>query len=196
MARFFAALVLALMGLQAEAFVAPRALKALSPLSALKMPSYDLAKDKNLDLVFQRNKDYVEKVTKDDPGFFKNFGNGQAPQILWIGCADSRVPETQLMGLDVGDVFVTRNVANVVSHMDNSMMSVLQYAVEALKVKHIIVCGHYKCGGVVASTQNVDHTPPLSQWVRNIRETQRLHADELRVSQRLEVIWFSLILIL
>jgi len=149
---------------------------------AMRMPgalSVDLSKDLELNTIFAGNANWIADCTDGDPEFFSRFSQGQTPQILWIGCSDSRVPANRLMGLDMGDVFVTRNVANVVSHMDTSLMSVLQYAVEALKVPHIVVCGHYECGGVKASSTQTDHTPPLSVWLRNIRDVQRIYADEL-----------------
>lgn len=149
---------------------------------SMRMPgalSVDLSKDTKLDAIFAGNADWIKERTDDDPDYFTRFAKGQTPQILWIGCSDSRVPANRLMGLDMGDVFVTRNVANVVSHMDSSMMAVLQFAVEALKVPHIVVCGHYECGGVKASSTKTDHKPPLSTWLRNIRDVQRIYADEL-----------------
>jgi len=98
---------------------------------------------------------------------------------LIAGCADARVPANEIMGLDAGEVFVLRNVANLVVNTDFNLMSALQYAVNVLKVSHIIVCGHYDCGGVRASTKNVDHIAPLENWLRNIRDVYRLHRKEL-----------------
>src|SRR5829696_2293669 len=101
-----------------------------------------------------KNRAWADEMTRQDPGFFSNLSRQQAPQYLWIGCADSRVPANQIIGLLPGEVFVHRNVANIVIHTDLNCLSVLQYAVEVLQVKHIIVCGHYGCGGVKAAMQN------------------------------------------
>jgi len=139
----------------------------------------DIKADKSLDTVFKNNRAWVEKSVEADANYFSRFREGQNPQILWVGCSDARVPANRLMGLDVGDVFVVRNIANQVLNTDMSMMSVVQYAVNVLQIPHIIVCGHYDCGGVRASMQNVDHTPPLENWLRNIRDTYRLHRAEL-----------------
>jgi len=152
----------------------------LTSAKASKMPELDLFQSEDLAPIFEGNKRWVEVMTKIDPDYFKNLGDGQTPSIMWIGCADSRVPPGRIMGLDAGEVFAVRNVANQVSHMDNSVMSALQFGINALKIPHIVVCGHYACGGVKASMTNVDHTPPLEQWVRNVRDVQRLNAEELR----------------
>jgi len=113
------------------------------------------------------------------PGFFAELSRGHAPKILWIGCSDARVPANEIIGEPPGSVFVHRNVANMVVNTDVNCMSVLQYAVDVLKVKHIIVCGHYECGGVRAALEPIDHGSPLENWLRNIRDTYRLHKDEL-----------------
>ena len=139
----------------------------------------NLREDKDLKEIFKRNQEWRDATNRESPDFFKQFASSQSPQILWIGCSDSRVPADRLMGVDTGTVFVTRNVANVVNHMDTSLMSVLKYAVEVLEVPHIVVCGHYDCGGIAASTFNRDHSAPLEQWLRSIRDVQRLYADEL-----------------
>ncbi|KAJ1462781.1 carbonic anhydrase [Pelagophyceae sp. CCMP2097] len=139
----------------------------------------DIKADKTLDTVFKNNREWVETSVAKDPNYFSRFREGQNPQILWIGCSDARVPANRLMGLDVGDVFVVRNIANQVLNTDMSMMSVVQYAVNVLQIPHIIVCGHYDCGGVRASMANTDHTAPLENWLRNIRDTQRIHRTEL-----------------
>uniref|UniRef100_A0A7S3NGR7 Carbonic anhydrase n=1 Tax=Aureoumbra lagunensis TaxID=44058 RepID=A0A7S3NGR7_9STRA len=147
---------------------------------AFRMPQADmLKKDTNLDIVFENNKKWVAEMTAEDPEIFSKFQAGQNPSILWIGCSDSRIPVDKLMGLDIGDIFVIRNVANQVISHDLSMMSVIQFAITALKIPHIIVCGHYECGGIKASTENVDHAPPLELWLRKIRDTYRLHRFEL-----------------
>lgn len=145
-----------------------------------RMPKPDLKKERDLDTVFENNRAWIKQMKEQDPEFFDRQAKGQSPSILWIGCSDARVPANRIMGLGSGDVFIARNVANQVSHMDTNVMSVLQYAVESLEIPHIVVCGHYDCGGVRASMRNVDHKPPLEQWLRNIRDVERIHADELR----------------
>jgi len=152
----------------------------LTAAKAAKMPELDLFSSKDLAPIYENNARWVEAMKKVDADYFTRLGAGQKPSIFWIGCADSRVPANRIMGLDAGEVFTIRNVANQVSHMDNSVMSALQFGIEALMIPHIVVCGHHACGGVKASASNVDHTPPLEQWVRNIRDVQRLNADELR----------------
>ncbi|MEZ6189398.1 MAG: carbonate dehydratase [Planctomycetota bacterium] len=133
---------------------------------------------KALKKIFEQNAAWAEKARKEDPEFFDRLAAMQKPEILWIGCADSRVPANQICGMQPGEVFVHRNVANLVVHTDINCLSVLQYAVEVLKVKHVIVCGHYGCGGVLASLGD----KPLGlidNWIRNIRDVLDLHYDEL-----------------
>lgn len=131
---------------------------------------------------FQRllegNRIYVAHKKHDDPEFFSKLAQGQKPDYLWIGCADSRVPNDQITSTRPGEIFTTRNIANLVDHTDMSMLSVLDYAVNHLKVKHIIVCGHYHCGGVKAAMTNRDHGI-LDNWLRNIKDVYRLHHEEL-----------------
>ena len=122
-----------------------------------------LAADKQLKTIFENNRRWVREEVKKDKDYFNRMASGQSPQILWIGCSDSRVPANRIMGLDAGEVFVARNVANQVIGTDMSMMSVIQYAVNVLKVPHIVICGHYDCGGVKASMENVDHVPPCEE---------------------------------
>src|SRR4026207_1923569 len=110
-----------------------------------------------LNELLERNKAWAAKVRKEDPEFFRNLSTQQAPKYLWIGCSDSRVPANQITGLAPGEVFVHRNVANLVVHNDFNCLSVIQFAVEVLKVEHIIVCGHYGCGGVAAALGNRQH---------------------------------------
>jgi carbonic anhydrase len=130
------------------------------------------------DEIFTRNKKWVEDKLKEDRDFFKNLAKDQSPDYLYIGCSDSRVPANEITGLEPGEVFVHRNVANLVNNTDLNVMSVLNYAVRHLKVKHIIVCGHYNCGGVKAAMQSVD-LGILNPWLRNIRDVYRQYKDEL-----------------
>jgi len=120
-------------------------------------------------------------MVSEKPNFFEEHKQGHAPKILWIGCSDARVPVNEMIGEPPGSVFVHRNIANLVVNTDFNCLSVIQYAVDVLKVKHIVVCGHYDCGGVKAALTNTDHYSPLENWLRNIRDTYRLHKDELDV---------------
>ena len=131
-----------------------------------------------LQSLIDNNIKWAEGITKEDPDFFKRLSEAQSPEYLWIGCADSRVPANQLMDLPPGEVFVHRNIANVVSPADLNFLSVLQYAVEVLRVKHVIVCGHYGCGGIKASLSDKDHGL-IDNWLNHIRLVKRLHAEEL-----------------
>ena len=133
---------------------------------------------KHLEDLLQKNRDWAAAVSSQDPGFFGKLANQQHPQYLWIGCSDSRVPANQITGLAPGEVFVHRNVANVVVETDFNVLAVMQYAVEVLKVRHIIVCGHYGCGGVTAALENVRHGM-IDNWLSGIRALHRLHRDEL-----------------
>jgi carbonic anhydrase len=128
--------------------------------------------------LFANNARWVEARTAQDPGFFARLARQQAPEYLWIGCADSRVPANEIVGLDPGEVFVHRNIANVVVHTDMNCLSVLQYAVEVLKVKHVIVCGHYGCGGVLAAMNDQPYGL-IDNWLRNIKDIYTLHMREL-----------------
>lgn len=128
--------------------------------------------------VLENNRKWAAKRKIDDPAFFENLARGQSPEFLFIGCADSRVPESELMGLGPGDVFVSRNVANLVVNTDPNIHAVMQYAVEALRVKHIIVCGHYGCGGVKAAMGH-SNMHKLNLWLREIRDVYFCHRDEL-----------------
>lgn len=133
---------------------------------------------KSYEAIFENNKKWVESQLANDPEFFKNLSTTQTPEFLYIGCSDSRVSAEEMMGMKPGEVFVTRNVANVVNALDMSSTAVIQYAVEHLKVKHIIVCGHYGCGGVKAAMTPQD-LGLLNPWLRNIRDVYRLHQAEL-----------------
>ena len=129
-------------------------------------------------VIFENNKKWVEKKLGEDADFFKNLAKEQNPEYLYIGCSDSRVTTEELMGLKPGEVFVYRNIANLVNTLDLNAISAIQYAVEHLKVKHIIVCGHYDCGGIKAAMSPED-LGLLNPWLRNIRDIYRLHRIEL-----------------
>lgn len=132
------------------------------------------------------NKAWAAERIADDPGFFKNLADLQTPEFLWIGCSDSRVPANEITGTKPGEIFVHRNVANMVVHTDLNLLSVLQYAVEVLKVKHIIVCGHYGCGGVNAALTHHSFGI-INKWLRNIKDVHRLHREELDAITDLKV---------
>lgn len=131
-----------------------------------------------LDRVFANNEKWIAEKLKTDPGYFEKLSKGQNPDILYIGCSDSRVTAEELMGVQPGEAFVHRNVANMVISIDLNVMSVLNYAVRHLKVNHIVVCGHYFCGGVKAAMESQD-LGILNPWLRNIRDVYRLHKTEL-----------------
>ncbi len=131
-----------------------------------------------LEPLFESNREWAERIEQEQPGFFEALSRQQSPEYLWIGCADSRVPANEIINLPPGEVFVHRNIANVVVHTDLNCLSVIQYAVEVLKVKHIIVCGHYGCGGVAASLDDQEHGL-IDNWLRHIRDVYRLYANEL-----------------
>jgi len=130
------------------------------------------------DEIFENNKKWVEEKTNRDKSFFENLYKEQNPHFLYIGCSDSRVPANEITGLDIGDIFVHRNIANVVSGNDLNILSVLQFAIEVLQVNHIVVCGHYGCGGVKAAMQKTSYGL-LDNWLRNIRDVYRIHEVEL-----------------
>ena len=134
----------------------------------------------NLSKVFQNNEKWIKSKLNEDEKYFDKLGEGQNPELLFIGCSDSRVTAEELMGLGPGDVFVHRNIANMVIGTDLNAMSVVEYAVEHLKVNHVVVCGHYGCGGVKAAMQSAD-LGLLNPWLRNIRDVYRIHNDELNV---------------
>jgi carbonic anhydrase len=135
--------------------------------------------EKDLDSLMGANKAWIERMTNERPDFFEEIRKGHAPKILWIGCSDARVPANEIIGQPPGAIFVHRNIANQVVNTDFNCMSVIQYAVDILQVKHIMVCGHYDCGGVKAALENTDHRSPLENWLRHIRDTYRLHKEEL-----------------
>lgn len=130
------------------------------------------------DKVFENNKSWAAEQVAKDPDFFKKLAAGQNPEYLWIGCSDSRIPAEQITGLQPGDAFVHRNIANLVCNTDLNVMSVIEYAVKHLQVKHIVVCGHYGCGGVKAAMTPKD-LGLMNPWLRNIRDVYRLHEKEL-----------------
>ena len=135
-------------------------------------------KDITYDSLLQGNVDWVEDMIKADPTYFDKLSAGQSPPVLWIGCSDSRVPANQITNTMPGDIFVHRNIANVVVHTDMNMLSVLDYSVNVLKVKHVIVCGHYGCGGVNAALGN-KQVGIIDNWLRNIRDVYRMHEREM-----------------
>ena len=128
--------------------------------------------------LLENNKRWVAKQLNNNPHYFENLSKGQKPPILWIGCADSRVPANEIIGAQPGEVFVHRNIANMVIHSDMNMLSVLDYAVNVLEVQHVIVCGHYGCGGVLTAMKNV-HVGIIDNWIRHIKDVYRLHQQEL-----------------
>ncbi|MDR6945190.1 carbonate dehydratase [Mucilaginibacter pocheonensis] len=128
--------------------------------------------------LLEGNKQFIADTLKEDPNYFEKLANGQKPPVLWIGCADSRVPANQITNTSPGEIFVHRNIANMVIHSDMNMLSVLDYAVNVLKVKHVIVTGHYGCGGVIAAMSN-QQFGLIDNWLRHIKDVYRLHAEEL-----------------
>lgn len=134
--------------------------------------------EKSYKRLIQNNKNWVAEQLQLDPSFFEKLSNGQSPEYLWIGCSDSRVPAESITGTDPGEMFVHRNIANMVVHSDMNMLSVLSYAVDVLKVKHIIVCGHYGCGGVMAAMKN-QQFGLIDNWLRHIKDVYRYHHKEL-----------------
>jgi len=128
-----------------------------------------------VDELFINNVKWAQKVKKDDPAFFQRLSIQHAPDYLWIGCSDSRVPANEIVGLMPGELFVHRNVGNLVVHSDLNCLSVIQYAVEDLKVKHVIVCGHYGCGGVTASVKNEKLGGLIDNWLLNVQDVQDVH---------------------
>ncbi len=128
--------------------------------------------------ILENNKKWVQEKLALNPDYFKNLSKGQKPPLLWIGCSDSRVPANEMIGAQPGEVFVHRNIANMVVHSDMNMLSVLDYAVNVLEVKHIIVCGHYGCGGVKAAMGH-DSVGLIDNWLRHIKDVYRFHQIEL-----------------
>lgn len=131
-----------------------------------------------VDDLFDNNRRWAQRIKTSDPDFFEKLANQQSPEYLWIGCSDSRVPANQIVGLLPGEVFVHRNVANIVVHTDFNCLSVLQYAVDVLQVKHVLIVGHYGCGGVRAAYENRENGL-IDNWLRNIKDVQHLHQHRL-----------------
>jgi carbonic anhydrase len=132
----------------------------------------------DLKRLFENNREWAEDIRRRDPDFFPTLSRQQSPKYLWIGCADSRVPANEIVGLLPGELFVHRNVANVVVHTDLNCLSVIQFAVDFLKVEHIIVCGHYGCGGVWAALRN-DRLGLIDNWLRHVQDVQEKHAAQI-----------------
>ncbi len=131
-----------------------------------------------LDTLFEKNREWAEGVKTNDPLFFEKLAAQQSPDYLWIGCSDSRVPANQIVGLMPGEIFVHRNVANMVVHTDFNCLTVLQYAVDVLRVKHVMVVGHYGCGGITAAYENADNGL-IDNWLRNIKDVQHRHRKKI-----------------
>lgn len=128
--------------------------------------------------LLQNNKNWASRQIEEDPDYFSRLTDLQTPEILWIGCSDSRVPADRITGTHPGEIFVHRNISNMVVHTDLNMLSVLQFAVEILKIKHIIVCGHHNCGGVAAALSNKSYGL-MDQWIWNIKDVYSIHRDEI-----------------
>src|ERR1044072_6237974 len=133
---------------------------------------------KSYEKLLQENKNWATGKVAVDPEYFDRLSHIQTPEFLWIGCSDSRVPPNEITGTQPGEIFVHRNIANLVINTDINMLRVLQYAVEVLKVKHVIVCGHYGCGGVRAA-MNQHHYGIINHWLKNIKDVYRFHRDEI-----------------
>lgn len=137
------------------------------------------------DRLFKGNEEWIKAKLKLDPEYFKRLAKGQKPEFLWIGCSDSRVPANEITGTESGEIFVHRNIANQVIHSDTNMLSVLQYAVEYLHVKHVIVCGHYGCGGVKAA-MDTQYVGLVGRWLAHIKDIFQINKDELDQIQDME----------
>lgn len=147
----------------------------------LKIDQEDLHM-KVLKHLFNRNREWADNIKESDPDFFSRLASQQSPEYLWIGCSDSRIPANSIVGLVPGEMFVHRNIANVVVHTDLNCLSVIQYSVDVLKVKHIIVCGHYGCGGIKAAMDSQDHGL-IDNWLRNVKDVYRYHQAQLDAIQ-------------
>ena len=134
---------------------------------------------KSYENLLKENKFWAAEKVANDPDFFKRLSGIQSPEFLWIGCSDSRVPANEITGTQPGEIFVHRNIANLVIHTDVNLLSVLDYAVVHLKVKHVIICGHYGCGGIKAAMGNTNYNQVLNMWLRNIKDVYRHNREEL-----------------
>ncbi len=134
---------------------------------------------KPYEVLLHDNKHWAARKKAEDPAFFERLLHVQSPEFLWIGCSDSRVPPDQITQTEPGEIFIHRNVANLVVNTDVNLMSVVDYAVNHLKIKHVVVCGHYGCGGVKAAMSNRDFNQVLNMWLRNIKDIYRIHRKEL-----------------
>ena len=141
----------------------------------------------SIDKLLLENKGWAAEKKADDPEYFERLSHLQTPEFLWIGCSDSRVPANEITGTQPGEIFVHRNIANMVIHTDVNLLSVLEYAVAHLKVKHVIVCGHYGCGGIKAAMTNHDYKQVLNMWLRNIKDVYRHHRSELDAIEDMEL---------
>jgi len=137
---------------------------------------------RSLKKLFDQNRQWAAKMEAADPGFFRRLSEQQTPQYLWIGCSDSRVPANQIVGLRPGELFVHRNIANLMIHTDMNCLSVIQFAVDILKVKHIIVCGHYGCGGIRAAMDNQEHGL-IDNWLRHIKDIYHLYREKITTAE-------------
>jgi carbonic anhydrase len=146
---------------------------------------------RHLPRLFENNRAWVERTTAADPGYFRRLAAIQSPKYLWIGCSDSRVPANQITGLEPGEVFVHRNVANIVVHTDLNCLSVMQFAVDVLHVSHVIVCGHYGCGGIRAALSG-ERLGLIDNWVRHIKDVRDKHAQLLAPDADLAARWSRL----
>src|SRR6202021_3922124 len=140
----------------------------------------------HIERLLAKNSAWAAGVKADDPDYFERLAKLQTPEFLWIGCSDSRVPADRITGTQPGEIFVHRNIANLVIHTDVNLLSVLDFAVNHLKVRHVIVCGHYGCGGIKAAMTNHDYKYVLNMWLRNIKDVYRLHSRELDAIPDLE----------
>lgn len=134
---------------------------------------------KPYEILLQENKEWAAKKLAEDPEYFERLIHVQTPEFLWIGCSDSRVPPDQITQTEPGEIFIHRNVANLVVNTDVNLMSVLDFAVNHLKVKHVVVCGHYGCGGIKAAMSNKDYNQALNMWLQNIKDIYRIHRKEI-----------------
>ena len=138
----------------------------------------EIYKMRKLEILFDNNKKWAENIKEENPHFFSKISKQQTPEYLWIGCSDSRVPANEIVGLAPGEIFVHRNIANLVVHTDLNCLSAIQFAVEFLKVKHIIVCGHYDCGGIKAAMENKDHGL-IDNWLQHVKDVYHDYSDEI-----------------